>query len=81
MPLLNQLPVGESASVIAIHAEQALHQRLSALGFRLGKSLTIIRQASFGGPIQVRIGSTDVIIRLKDATCIELSSPSTSSCP
>ena len=80
MPLLNQLPIGESALISAIHAEQALHQRLNALGFRLGKSLTVIRQASFGGPIQVRIGSTDIIIRPQDAACIELSNHSSTPC-
>lgn len=69
---LNTLKPGEQAIVSHIHAEQALFQRLSALGFRPGKTLHVLRQAAFGGPLHIRIGTTDVMIRTQDATCIAL---------
>ena len=69
---LDALKPGQVAIIDRIHAEQALSQRLNALGFRSGKQLEVIRQAAFNGPLHVRIGSTDVIIRLQDAKAIHL---------
>ncbi len=69
---LDALKPGQVAIIDRIHAEQALSQRLNALGFRTGKQLEVIRQAAFNGPLHVRIGSTDVIIRLQDAKAIHL---------
>jgi len=72
---LDALKPGQTAIIDRIHAEQALAQRLNALGFRSGKRIEVIRQASFNGPLHVRIGSTDVIIRLHDASAIHLHLP------
>lgn len=69
---LDALKPGQTGIIDRIHAEQALSQRLSALGFRSGKQLEVMRQAAFNGPLHVRIGSTDVIIRLQDAKAIHL---------
>ena len=63
---------GEVATIIAIHAEEALHLRLLALGFRNGKQIELIRKASFSGPLQVRIGTTDVMLRRVEAAKIEV---------
>ncbi len=79
---LNALKPGESAIIAGIQAEQALTQRLNALGFRPGKQVQVVRQAVFNGPLHIRIGSTDVVIRLQDAQAIHLSallSPDTES--
>jgi len=64
---LTTLQPGESATIVAIHAEEALHQRLLALGFRSGKQVGLIRKASFSGPLQVRIGTTDILLRRSEA--------------
>jgi ferrous iron transport protein A len=72
MNRLTALPPGRQASICAIHAGEALHHRLSALGFRIGKEIQVLRQAAFHGPLHVRIGTTDIIIRRNDAACIEL---------
>ncbi len=61
---------GDTATIVAIHAEQALHQRLQALGFRSGKQLELIRKAIFSGPLQVRIGTTDILLRRSEAAKI-----------
>ncbi|MEZ0210794.1 MAG: ferrous iron transport protein A [Methylophilus sp.] len=76
---LNALKPGESALIEGIQAEQALVQRLHALGFRPGKQVQVVRQAAFNGPLHIRIGSTDVVIRLQDAQAIHLSNPSSES--
>lgn len=72
MAILNNLRPGEHGVIHAVHAEQALHQRLSAMGFRVGKKIELIRRASFNGPLHVRIGTTDVILRGVEAQRIQL---------
>ena len=67
---LATLHPGDSATIVAINAEEALHQRLLALGFRSGKQVELIRKASFSGPLQVRIGTTDILLRRSEAAKI-----------
>lgn len=69
---LDKLATGETATIHSIDAEDSLFQRFSALGFRLGKKIQIIRRASFNGPLHVRIGTTDVILRLSEARRIRI---------
>ena len=74
MQLLSQLQTGKSALISAIEADESLFHRLSALGFRVGKRLSIIRRANFNGPLHVRLGTTDVILRHVDADRIRINS-------
>lgn len=67
---LATLSTGDIATIVSIHAEEALHQRLLALGFRSGKQIEMIRKASFSGPLQVRIGTTDILLRRSEAAKI-----------
>lgn len=69
------LQTGDIATIVSIHAEEALHQRLLALGFRCGKQIELIRKASFGGPLQVRIGTTDILLRRNEAAKIRVHKP------
>lgn len=69
---LATLHPGDTAVIVAVHAEEALHQRLLALGFRNGKQVELIRKARFSGPLQVRIGTTDVVLRRSEAAKIEV---------
>jgi ferrous iron transport protein A len=64
---LSSLQPGEIATIIAIHTDEALHQRLLAMGFRAGKQIELIRKARFSGPLQVRIGTTDILLRKAEA--------------
>ena len=70
---LNTLLPGEHGIIHAIYAEQGLHQRLNAMGFRIGKQIQLIRRANFNGPLHVRIGATDIIMRDVEAQRIQLS--------
>jgi ferrous iron transport protein A len=70
---LDSLNPGESAVIRAIDADEALHQRLNALGFRVGKRIELIRRARFHGPLHVRIGTTDIILRSSEAHRIQIS--------
>ena len=70
MRLLSQLAIGEHATISAIEAEESLYHRLSALGFRVGKTLSVMRRANFNGPLHIRLGTTDVILRDTEAARI-----------
>jgi ferrous iron transport protein A len=70
-PLVNLRP-GDQATVAAIHADAGLRQRLAALGFRIGRRIELIRMGAFAGPLHVRLGTTDVILRRKQAAQIEV---------
>jgi ferrous iron transport protein A len=76
MQLLSQLKIGQHAIISAIEAEETLFHRLSALGFRVGKPLSIIRRANFNGPLHVRLGTTDVILRNTEAARIHINAHS-----
>ena len=71
---LDRLSPGENGIISTISADAFLQKRLAALGFRIGKKVELIRRASFNGPVHVRIGTTDVILRTREARLIELSS-------
>ena len=72
---LAHLEPGDTATIVSIHAEEALHQRLQALGFRSGKQIELIRRATFSGPLQVRIGTTDILLRRTEAEKITVCRP------
>jgi ferrous iron transport protein A len=72
MQALSQLGTGQQAIISAIEAEESLFHRLSALGFRVGKPLSIMRRANFNGPLHVRLGTTDVILRNNEASHIRI---------
>lgn len=75
MNLLYDLKAGDFAiisGIDAVNVDQSLCQRLMALGFRVGKSIKVMRKASFNGPIHVRVGSTDVILRESEAKLINI---------
>lgn len=69
---LSTLAPGEVAIIVAIHTEEPLHQRLLAMGFRTGKQIELVRRARFSGPLQVRIGTTDILLRRNEAAKISV---------
>ena len=66
LSLADLLP-GDSGIIARLKVDEALYQRLSAMGLRIGRPIRVIRQAAMSGPIQVRVGFTDLILRRVDA--------------
>lgn len=73
---LETLKPGEAATIAAVHTDRALYYRLTALGFRVGKRIEVIRHGRFSGPLHVRIGATDIMLRRKEAQKIEVKTAS-----
>jgi ferrous iron transport protein A len=69
---LNRLGPGECATILALDAGEELHQRLVALGLGIGNSVRLLRRARFGGPLHVRVGSTELMLRVREACCIRI---------
>jgi len=72
MTSLSTLATGKTATIARIHADDSLFHRMAAMGLRTGKQVEIVRRASFNGPMQVRIGTTDIMLRLSDAARISI---------
>jgi ferrous iron transport protein A len=67
---LGHCQIGEPTKITAIQADVDLKQRMAALGLREGCTVSVLRKASLGGPVQVRVGTTEVIMRLNEANRI-----------
>jgi ferrous iron transport protein A len=67
---LDQLEPGSSALILDVDAEPALRTRIEAMGLRVGRQIQVVRRARGGGPLQVRVGMTDLIIRPVQARMI-----------
>ncbi len=69
---LKQLPAGKRARITNVQGEKGLRSRMLAMGLRSGREVAVIRRAAMGGPLHVRIGSTDLMMRGKEADLIRL---------
>ena len=69
---LDQIEPGGSALILDVDAEPALRTRIEAMGLRVGRQILVVRRARGGGPLQVRVGMTDLIIRPVQARLIRV---------
>ena len=75
MCALSELETGLDAKVVGLHADHDFVQRLHALGVRIGRTVRIIRRGALNGPLQLRIGTTDIMLRLTEAALIDTTTP------
>lgn len=69
---LDQLHAGQEAVIAAVEVLPELAPRLLALGLTVGRSIRVLRRAPFSGPLHVRVGTTEIMLRQVDAACIRL---------
>jgi ferrous iron transport protein A len=72
MGTLANLRPGDTAVITGLHLDEAFKARLAALGFRVGRRVALIRRGCCKGPLQVRVGSTDVMLRPGEARKIDV---------
>jgi len=68
---LSRLCAGESAHITGIHAPDDVRQRMQAMGLRTGREAEVIRCTRLG-PMQIRVGSIDLIMRRCDAARVTI---------
>ena len=69
---LVDLRPGASATITGLRADQGLIQRLEALGVRPGQTVQMLRRAWWAGPLHVRVGMTELMVRRRDAASVDL---------
>jgi Fe2+ transport system protein FeoA len=69
---LDLVPVGESASVIAIDAAVELAERLEDLGFVPGTEVTVRRRAPLGDPRVYELRGSQLCLRGTEARAIRV---------
>lgn len=69
---LDTLPAGRCGTILDIAAPAELAARMRALGLLPGRRIKVVRRSPFQGPIQVRAGQTDLIIRRAEAGAIRV---------
>lgn len=78
---LSTLPAGRCGTIVSIDAGRELTARMRALGLMPGRRIKVIRRSPFQGPIQVRAGQTDLMIRCSEAAAIQITPcPAESGC-
>ncbi len=71
IPLL-ELPTGSVGTIAAVHVGLDHGRRMASLGLRPGVAVRIIRTSPFQGPLHIRAGHTDLILRRSDASRIDV---------
>ena len=69
---LKELPIGKTATVLSVGGEGALRQHFLDMGIIPTAEVTMVKYAPMGDPIQLRIHSYELTLRLADAEKIEI---------
>ena len=73
MPVtLNDLPIGQSATVESVGATGALRQHFLDMGLIPQATVTMVKRAPMGDPIEVRIRNYELTLRVAEAEAITI---------
>ena len=72
MTTLYDLLEGEEGIILKIKGRGQFRQRLSEMGFVVGKKVTVIRKAPLGDPIEYKIMGYHISLRNSEAKLIEV---------
>jgi len=70
---LNELKLGQSATITAVHGDGPLIQRLMAMGIIEGHEITVTRRALGGDPLQVDVVGYSLSLRKREALEVDVS--------
>ena len=69
---LKELAIGKAATIATVGGEGALRQHLLDMGLIPGARVSMVKFAPMGDPVEVRINSYELTLRLADAEKIEI---------
>lgn len=72
MTPLDQLKPKMRGTIHQIHVGTDLTRRMAGLGLRPGRIVEVIRVGPLNGPMQIRIGHTDLMLRRSEAAQISI---------
>lgn len=70
--VLGNLDCGQEAVVSRVNGTSAVMMRLMEIGLIPGRTVSVVRRAAFGGPMQLQVDQTRVAVRTADAGCVEI---------
>ena len=69
---LKELPIGKTATVRTVGGEGALRQHFLDMGIIPMADVTMVKYAPMGDPVEIRIHSYELTLRIADAEKIEI---------
>lgn len=69
---LDELKIKESAKIVSVGGTGALRQHFLDMGLIPGTTVTVIKYAPMGDPIELRVHEYELTLRLEDAAKIEI---------
>ena len=69
---LRELPIGKTATIVSVGGEGALRQHFLDMGLIPTGDVTMVKYAPMGDPVELRIHSYELTLRLADAEKIEI---------
>ncbi len=72
---LKELEIGKSATITAVGGAGELRQHFLDMGLIPGGKVTMVKYAPMGDPVEIRIHSYELTLRLDDAAKIEIKDP------
>ncbi len=69
---LGSLACGQEATVAGIDGTGAVMMRLMEIGLIPGRTVSVLRRAPFGGPIELLVDKTRLAVRTCEADCVEI---------
>ena len=67
---VQQLDIGQTATIIGFRDESAYVARLQSLGLVRGTQFEVVRTAPLGDPIELKLRGFRLAIRAKEADCL-----------
>jgi ferrous iron transport protein A len=74
MKTLNELELGETATIIGIDADTVSQNRLNSMGVIKGKPITLRNKAPFGDPRIYNVMDYELTLRNQDAQMVQIES-------
>ena len=67
---LDRTPFGASARVVSVAGERSIALRLMQMGVVPGVTVSVVKAAPLGDPLQIRVRDFDLALRREDAQTI-----------
>lgn len=72
MKTLSECSAGKRVSVVKLHAEGALKQRLISFGFMKGALIEVLAYSTAKSTVEVKIGKMRLALRKEEAKLVEV---------
>jgi ferrous iron transport protein A len=63
---------GETSTIIKVHGEGAIKKRILDMGLTKGATVVFIKKAPLGDPLEIKVRSYGLSLRIKEASVIEV---------